>query len=54
VQLSASLLGLVYHANGVARLVRNDVYAGWAGERQYEAFDWIYRPPDYVRRFAEP
>jgi salicylate hydroxylase len=54
VQISASLLGLVYHAKGVARLVRNDVYAASAGERQYEAFDWIYRPPDYVRRFAKP
>jgi len=52
VQISASLLGLLYHARGVARLVRNDMYAGWRAERQYEAFDWIYRPPDYVRRFA--
>jgi 2-polyprenyl-6-methoxyphenol hydroxylase-like FAD-dependent oxidoreductase len=52
VQISASLLGLLYHAKGVGRLVRNDVYAGWRGERQYEAFDWIYKPPDYVRDFA--
>ena len=51
-QVSASLLGLLYHAKGVGRLVRNDVYAGWRGERQYEAFDWIYQPPDYVRDFA--
>jgi 3-hydroxybenzoate 6-monooxygenase len=50
VQLSASLLGLLYHARGVARLVRNDMYAGWTGEAQYDAFDWIYQPPDYVRR----
>ena len=53
VQLSASLLGLLYHASGVARLVRNDMYAGWQGARQYQALDWIYQPPDYVRRFAE-
>jgi len=52
VQISASLLGLLYHARGVARLVRNDMYAGWQAERQYEAFDWIYQPPDYVRHFA--
>ena len=52
VQISASLLGLLYHAKGVGRLVRNDVYAGWRSERQYEAFDWIYQPPDYVRGFA--
>lgn len=52
VQIAAGLLGLLYHAEGVGRLVRNDVYAGWRGERQYEAFDWIYQPPDYVRDFA--
>jgi 3-hydroxybenzoate 6-monooxygenase len=52
VQISASLLGLLYHAKGIGRLVRNDMYAGWQGERQYEAFDWIYQPPDYVRDFA--
>ena len=51
VQLSASLLGLLYHARGVTRLVRNDLYAGWSGDRQYEAFDWIYHPPDYVSGF---
>jgi salicylate hydroxylase len=50
VQLSASLLGLLYHARGVARLVRNDMYAGWRGDGQYDAFEWIYQPPDYVRR----
>ena len=50
VQLSASLLGLLYHARGVARLVRNDMYAGWSGDGQYDAFDWVYQPPDYVRR----
>ena len=50
VQLSASLLGLLYHARGVARLVRNDIYAGWSGDGQYDAFDWVYQPPDYVRR----
>ena len=52
VQISAGLLGLLYHARGVARLVRNDMYAGWYGDRQAEAFDWIYQPPDYVSRFA--
>jgi 3-hydroxybenzoate 6-monooxygenase len=52
VQISASLLGLLYHASGVARLVRNDMYRGWRGEQQYEALDWIYQPPDYVRDFA--
>ena len=52
VQISAGLLGLLYHARGVARLVRNDMYAGWDRDRQLEAFDWIYHPPDYVSRFA--
>jgi 3-hydroxybenzoate 6-monooxygenase len=53
VQISASFLGVLYHAKGVGRLVRNDLYAGWRGERQYESFDWIYQPPDYVRDFAK-
>ncbi len=52
VQISAGLLGLLYHARSIARLVRNDMYAGWHGDRQAEAFDWIYHPPDYVSRFA--
>jgi salicylate hydroxylase len=51
VQISSQLLGLLYHAAGAARLVRNDLYQGRAAERYYDALDWIFTAPDYVRGF---
>ncbi|HTR59630.1 MAG TPA: 3-hydroxybenzoate 6-monooxygenase [Casimicrobiaceae bacterium] len=51
VQISSQLLGLLYHAAGAARLVRNDLYQGRSAERYYEALDWIFSAPDYVREF---
>ena len=51
VQISSQLLGLLYHAAGAARLVRNDLYQGRAAEKYYDALDWIFSAPEYVRRF---
>ena len=51
VQISSQLLGLLYHAAGAARLVRNDLYQGRSAERYYDALDWIFCAPDYVRGF---
>ena len=51
VQISSRMLGLLYHADGVTRLVRNDIYQGRSAERYYEALDWIFSAPDYVRGF---
>ncbi len=51
VQLSSGLLSLLFHASGVARLVRNEIYKGRPAERYYEALDWIFSAPDYVRSF---
>ena len=51
VQISSQLLGLLYHAAGAARLVRNDLYQGRTPERYYDALDWIFTAPDYVRGF---
>jgi 3-hydroxybenzoate 6-monooxygenase len=51
VQISARMLGLVFHAAGVERLVRNDIYQGRAPERYYDALEWLFTAPDYVRRF---
>jgi 2-polyprenyl-6-methoxyphenol hydroxylase-like FAD-dependent oxidoreductase len=51
VQISAALLGLLFHASGVARLVRNEIYKGRPAERYYDALDWIFSAPDYVRSF---
>ena len=49
VQVSAKMLGLVFHAAGVERLVRNDIYQGRSPERYYDALEWLFTPPDYVR-----
>jgi len=51
VQISSGLLGLLFHASGVERLVRNDIYKNRPPERYYDALDWIFSAPDYVRRF---
>jgi salicylate hydroxylase len=52
VQISSRMLGLLYHADGVSRLVRNDIYQGRPADRYYDALDWIFSAPDYVRGFA--
>ena len=51
VQISSGLLGLLFHASGVERLVRNEIYKNRPAERYYDALDWIFSAPDYVRRF---
>jgi salicylate hydroxylase len=51
VQISSRMLGLLYHADGVSRWVRNDIYQGRPAERYYDALDWIFSAPDYVQRF---
>jgi 2-polyprenyl-6-methoxyphenol hydroxylase-like FAD-dependent oxidoreductase len=51
VQISSRLFGLVYHADGVARRVRNDIYQGRPAERYYDALDWLFAAPAYVREF---
>ena len=54
VQLSAGLLGLLFHAaDGVPRRVRNDMFQGRKPERYYDALEWIFTPPDYVRSFRK-
>jgi salicylate hydroxylase len=52
VQLSARLIGQIFHVpDGVQRMVRNDMYMGRTPEQHYEALDWIYTAPDYVKGF---
>jgi 3-hydroxybenzoate 6-monooxygenase len=51
VQISAKMLGLVFHAAGVERLVRNDIYQGRAPARYYDALEWLFTAPDYIRTF---
>jgi len=54
VQVSAnSLIGQIFHVpDGLQRLIRNDIYRERTPERYYDALDWIFTPPDYVRNFA--
>ena len=54
VQISAnSLIGQIFHVpDGLERRIRNDIYLGRSPERYYDALDWVFTPPDYVRDFA--
>jgi 3-hydroxybenzoate 6-monooxygenase len=42
VVLSAREMGRIYHAQGVERLVRNDLWRGREPERFYDALEWLY------------
>jgi len=35
-------MGRIYHAHGVERLVRNDLWRGRTPERFYDALEWLY------------
>jgi len=35
-------MGRIYHAKGVERLVRNDLFTGRTPERYYDAVEWLY------------
>jgi 2-polyprenyl-6-methoxyphenol hydroxylase-like FAD-dependent oxidoreductase len=55
VQISANrLVGMIFHVpDGLERLVRNDLYRGRPVERYYDALEWVFSAPDYVRNFNE-
>jgi 2-polyprenyl-6-methoxyphenol hydroxylase-like FAD-dependent oxidoreductase len=40
--LSGREMGRIYHAEGVERLVRNDLWRGRSAERFYDAMEWLY------------
>ncbi|MEO6363947.1 MAG: FAD-dependent monooxygenase, partial [Caldimonas sp.] len=42
VVLMAREMGRIYHARGVERLVRNELWAGRTPERCYDALEWLY------------
>ncbi len=42
VVLSAREMGRLFHAKGVERLVRNDLWKGRTPERFYDAMEWLY------------
>jgi salicylate hydroxylase len=55
VQVSANeLVGMIFHVpDGLEREVRNDIYRGRPAERYYDALEWIFSAPDYVRGFVK-
>ena len=40
--LSGREMGRLYHAKGVERLIRNDLWKGRTPERFYDAIEWLY------------
>ncbi len=40
--LSSREMGRIYHAKGVERLVRNELWKGRSPERFYDALEWLY------------
>ena len=55
VQISANeLIGMIFHVpDGLKRLVRNDIYRGRTAEQNYDALEWVFSAPDYVRKFRK-
>jgi 2-polyprenyl-6-methoxyphenol hydroxylase-like FAD-dependent oxidoreductase len=53
VQISANkLVGMIFHVpDGLQREVRNDMFRGRSVERHYDALEWVFSAPDYVRQF---
>src|SRR5919197_482076 len=53
VQISAnSLIGQIFHVpDGLQREVRNDIFRGRPAERYYDALEWVFSAPEYVREF---
>jgi salicylate hydroxylase len=47
-----SLIGMIFHVpDGLQREIRNDMYRGRSPERYYDALEWVFSAPDYVRDF---
>lgn len=42
VVLMAREMGRIYHAKGIERLVRNELWQGRSAERFYDALEWLY------------
>src|SRR5690349_6545771 len=55
VQVSANeLVGMIFHVpDGLPRLIRNEIYRGRPAERHYDALEWVFGAPDYVRDFKK-
>ena len=49
VQISSLMMDRIYHAAGVARLVRNSIFEGRTPAEHYERLSWLYTAPPYVK-----
>jgi len=49
VQMLSLMMDPVNHARGIARLVRNSIFAGRTQQQHYDRLAWLYTRPDYVR-----
>jgi salicylate hydroxylase len=54
-QISANtLVGMIFHVpDGLEREVRNDMFRGRSPEQHYQALEWVFSAPDYVRDFSK-
>src|SRR5262245_27257307 len=54
VQISANkLVGMIFHVpDGLERQVRNEMFRGRSVERHYDALEWVFSAPEYVRNFS--
>jgi hypothetical protein len=45
---------MIFHVpDGLEREVRNDIYRGRPAERYYDALEWVFSAPEYVRNFRK-
>ena len=49
----ANVVAARFHADGVERQIRNDIYRGRSAEQYYDRLDWLFTAPDYVRDFRK-
>ncbi len=49
VQISSLLMDKIFHAEGVARLVRNSIFSGRTEEQNYDRLAWLYDSEAYLR-----
>ena len=49
VQISSLMMDRIYHAAGVARLVRNSLFEGRTPAEHYDRLSWLYTAPPYVK-----
>jgi salicylate hydroxylase len=54
VQVSANhLIGMIFHVpDGLEREIRNDMFRGRSPEQHYNALEWVFSAPEYVRNFS--